>query len=452
MLLNIAQAYAQDDMNILRDEETEQDLKTMITPIFKQAGLSPDTVKFIIVQSNELNAFVAGGQNIFLYTNLILNTDNPEELIGVIAHETGHIADGHLFRGAQDMQHLSMEAILGQLMGVAVGIAGHHPDAGMAVSSASNSILTRTMLRHTRTQEGSADRAGVRFLQGAGLPVTGFLSFMKKLESQELVPETEQSEYVQTHPLTQDRIDSLQHAVDEGPKGHTPPEWYEMHRRIKAKLLGYLFPDRSLADHDTSTATQYGHAVAWYRKHEPDKALATLDPLIKAEPQNPYFYELKGQILFDNGRIEEAVQAYAKAAQHAPFSGLIRTEYAQCLLESKQDQDQRLAEAVKQLNLALGAEKQSSEPHHLLAIAYGKQGHEGLSRLQLAEEAMLDGNAAFAKREAGLAQHNLPRGTPAWQRASDILDLVSQTGRENNNQKKDIDFSLYGPQIQRRSF
>jgi len=425
-LLGIAQARAEDDMNILRDEETEQDLKTMITPIFRQAGLSPDTVKFIVVQSNELNAFVAGGQNIFLYTDLILKTENPEELFGVIAHESGHIADGHLFRGKQDMQHLSTEAILTQLMGVAVGIAGRSTDAAVAVGSAGNSILTRTLLRHTRTQEGSADRAGVRFLQGAGLPVTGFLSFMKKLESQELVPETEQSEYVQTHPLTQDRIESLQHAVDDGPKGHTPPEWAEMHRRIKAKLLGYLFPDRSLADRDTSTAAEYGHAIAWYRKNEPDKALATVEPLIKAEPQNPYFYELKGQILFDSGRVDDSASAYAKAAQYAPFSGLIRTSYAQSLLESKHNQSEHLAEAVKQLNLALDSEKQSSEPHHLLAIAYGKQGQEGLSRLQLAEEAMLDGNAAFAKREAGLARTKLTRGTPAWQRANDILDIASQ--------------------------
>ncbi len=435
-LVSVTHAHAADDMNILRDEETEQDLKTMITPIFKQAGLSPDTVKFIIVESNELNAFVAGGQNIFLYTELILKTDNPEELIGVIAHESGHIADGHLFRGRTDMQHLSTEAILGQLLGVAVAIGGHAPQGGMAVSSASDSLLMRTLLRHTRTQEGSADRAGVRFLQGAGLPVTGFLSFMKKLASQELIPETEQSEYVQTHPLTQDRIESLQHAVDDGPKGHTPPEWAEMHRRIKAKLLGYLFPDKALQDKDTSVATQYGHAIAWFRKNEPDKALAALEPLITAEPQNPYFYELKGQILFDSGRIEDSVQAYAKAAALAPFSGLIRIAYAQSLLESKAQQEERLSEAVKQLNFALDEEKQSSEPHHLLAIAYGKQKQEGLSRLQLAEEALLQGNSPFAKREAGLARVKLTRGTPAWQRATDILDVASQDDKGNNKSEK----------------
>ncbi len=439
-VIGVGRAYADDDMSILRDEETEQALKTMITPIFKQAGLSPDTVKFIIVQSNEMNAFVAGGQNIFLYTDLILKTDNPEELFGVIAHETGHIADGHLFRGKMDMDHLSTEAILSNLLGVAVAIAGRSPGAGTAISSASDSVLTRTLLRHTRTQEGSADRAGVRFLQGAGLPVTGLLSFMKKLESQELIPETEQSEYVQTHPLTQDRVEALQHAVDEGPPGHTPPEWIELHRRLKAKLLGYLFPDRSLQDTGAAPATQYGHVVAWFRKNQPDKALATLDPLIKAEPNNPYFYELKGQIQYENGHIEDSIQSYSRAAELAPFSGLIRIAYAQSLLESKPEshekQNERLAEAIRQLNAALDAEKQASEPHHMLAIAYGKQGQEGMSRLQLAEEALLQNNAAFARREAQLARVNLKKGTPAYQRAMDILDLVSQSDRGDNKSEK----------------
>jgi predicted Zn-dependent protease len=433
----ITQARAADE-NILRDEETEQYLKTMVTPIFKQAGLSPDTVKFVIVQSNEMNAFVAGGQNIFLYTDLILKTDNPEELLGVIAHETGHIADGHLFRGKQDMEHLSTEAILTQLLGVAVAIAGRSPQGGMAVSSASDTLLTRTLLRHTRTQEGSADRAGVRFLEGAGLPVTGFYSFMKKLESQELIPENEQSEYVQTHPLTQDRVDSLQHAVEEAPAGtHIPPGWADMHARLKAKLLGYLFPDRQLQDKDTSVPTQYGHAVAWFRKNQPDKALAAVDPLIKAEPNNPYFNELKGQILFDNGHVEESIAPYAKAVALAPFSGLIRISYAQSLLESKEKKNERIAEAIKQLNAALDIEKQASEPHHMLAIAYGKQGQIGLSSLHLAEEALLENNADFARREAGLAKANLKKGTPAYQRATDILDLVYKDKAENKSKKSD---------------
>ncbi|MBU6474665.1 MAG: M48 family metalloprotease [Alphaproteobacteria bacterium] len=430
--VGVARAYAQagGGMVILRDAETEHDLKTMMTPVFKQAGLVPDNVNIIIVESDEMNSFVAGGQNIFLYTRLILDTSNAAELLGVMAHETGHIADGHLFRGAIDASNLSVEAILADLLGVAVGIAGRSPDAGIAIGAGGNNMVSRLYLRHTRTQEGSADRAGVRFLQGAGLPVTGFLSFMKKLASQELLPETEQSAYLQTHPLTQDRIDALQHAVDTGPPGKIPPGWDEMHARIVAKLRGYLYPNRELAIHDNSIATRYGHAVAWFRNDRPDKALDTLAPLIKAEPQNPFFEELKGQILYENGHIEESIPPYAEAVKLAPWSGLIRIAYAQSLLQSHEDVKARLAEAVRQLDLSLETEKQNPEARHLLAIAYGKQGDIGQSRLQLAEEAVLENNAAFARREAALAKMLLKKGTPSFQRAQDILDLLGHEGKK----------------------
>lgn len=438
-LFATAPAFADDGLSLLRDEETEQYLKTMSTPIFKQAGLSPETVKFVLVDSLEMNAFVAGGQNIFLYTDLILKTDNPEELLGVIAHETGHIADGHLFRGRMESSNMSMQAILTQVLGAAVAIGARAPEAGIAISSASNSLLMRTMLRHTRTQEGSADRAGVRYLEGSGLPVTGFLSFMKKLGAQELIPESEQSEYVQTHPLTQDRIDSLAHAVEEGAPGQVPPDWVEMHKRLKAKLLGYLFPDRMLLEKDSSVATQYGRAVAYFRKHQLDLALETLAPLIKNEPKNAYFHELKGQMLMENGRIDDAIAAYGEAAKLAPAAGLIRIAYAHSLLESRTDKEARTAESIRQLTAALQSESQSPDLHHMLAIAYGKQGQEGLSRLNLAEEALLLNKQDFAKREALLAKTHLKAGTPAYQRALDILHVMDKEKdrRPDGDDKKD---------------
>jgi len=419
-------------LNIIRDEEIEQSLKIIAKPVFNQAGLSADTVKFVLVESPELNAFVAGGQNIFLYTRLILETENPAELFGVIAHETGHIADGHLFRVQAEMSNLSLQAMLASIVGIAVAIGARAPDAGMAIGSLGSSLTTREFLRHTRTQEGSADQAGVRFLRAAHLPVTGFLSFMKKLEKQELLPESQQSQYVLTHPLSQDRVDFLQHVVDEAPQAKMPPAWDELHRRIKAKLQGYLFPDRALREKADSTAARYGRAIAWFRKGQAEKALALLDPLLQEEPENPYFHELKGQILLENGRIEEAVPVYARAVELAPFSGLIRIAYAHCLLEAKENKDERRAEAVKQLTLALEKERQMPEPHYLLAIAYGKQGQEGLSRLHLAEEALLQNKPDFAKREASLARANLKKDTPAYMRAEDILNAV-----EKNDVKKE---------------
>lgn len=422
------------EMSLLRDEEIEQELKTMTSSVFEAAGLSPQTVKFVIVDDPSLNAFVAGGQNIFLHTGLILETKNPAELIGVIAHETGHIAGGHLFRIEGEVSNLSLETILANVIGVAIAIGARAPDVGMAVGSASSSLATRRMLRHTRTQEGSADQAGVRFLTEAHLPISGFLSFMKKLQSQELLPESQQSEYVQTHPLTQDRVEVLQHLVDEKPRGATPPAWDELHLRIKAKLQGYLFPNRALQDRGTSIASEYSHAIAWFRRGQIDKAMPILDGLIKKEPENPYFYELKGQILFENGRIEDAVAAYRQAVTLAPFSGLIRIAYAHSLLESKTDTRRHQEEAVRQLTLALQKEKQSSDAQHFLGIAYGQLGQEGLSRLHLAEEALMQGKKDFAKREAGIALSQLPKNSAAALRAKDILEVVA---KDKKDKKRD---------------
>ena len=407
-------------LTILRDEETEQALKSMSRPVFEQAGLAPNDVRFIIVNDSSLNAFVAGGQNIFIHTGLVLETETAEELLGVIAHEAGHIASGHLFRGRNEAAGLSIQAFLANLLGIAVAIGTQTPGAGIAIGSASNTIAMRTLLRHTRTDEGSADQAGVRFLRSANLPITGLLGFMKKLESQELLPESQQSEYVRTHPLTQDRVEAVQHAVDTSPPGSSPPEWKELHQRMKAKLLGYLFPDKALLVKDESIAARYGRAQAHFRKGQSEKALAEMAGLLKAEPKNPYFHELRGQILFDAGKIEEAVKAYAEAAALAPLSALIRLSYAQSLLESKQDKAARLNEAIKQLTAALDIEKRISEPHRMLAIAYGKRGQEGLSRLHLAEEALMLGKPDFAKREATLAMANLQKSTPAYLRAEDI--------------------------------
>lgn len=434
-LLIIHPSYAGEGLSLIRDEEIEQNLKIMSRPVFDQGGLSAETVRFVLVDNPELNAFVAGGQNIFLHTGLILETQSPDELLGVIAHESGHIAGGHLFRGQAEMANMSLQAMFASILGVAVAIGVGAPDAGIAIGSAGSSIAGRDFLRHTRTQEGSADQAGVRFLTGARLPVAGFLRFMEKLESQELLPESEQSQYVRTHPLTQDRVDFLRRMSAENPPGEVLSGWNERHRRIKAKLTGYLFPDRALQDKDASVAAEYARAIAWFRKGQSDKALSLLELLLRTEPDNPYFHELKGQILFERGAIGKSITAYARAVELAPFSGLIRIAYAHSLLESKDNQEANLNEAVDQLTHALSRETKSAEPHYLLAVAYGKQGKKGLSRLHLAEEALMQNRRAFAKREAGLAKAALKKGTPAWQRAADILEMAKKNGQ--STQEKD---------------
>ncbi len=421
-------------MGVIRDEEVEQTLRTFSRPVFDQAGLSPSAVKFILIDQNDLNAFVAGGQNIFVFTGLILRTKSPAELFGVIAHETGHIANGDLIRMRAEMEDLSFQVMAATLLGIAVGAAAGSGEAGVAVLSAAGSIGQRAALRHSRIQETAADQSAVAYLKGARMPVSGLVSFMETLADQELLPESQQTEYVRTHPLTRDRIASLENAAANYKGGSVPAEWAGLHARMVAKLKGFLMPDQALLDKGTSVAARYGRSIALYRKGRIDEALKLLAPLIKEEPRNPYFLELKGQMLFEYGRIDEAIPAYAKSVELAPESGLIRAAYGHALLESGSDTQKHYAEAVKQFERALQSEPKDIKTHHFLAIAYGKQGQEGLSRLHLAEEQLLRRKTDYAIREAKLAQQSLVKNSASWIRAGDILDAAR---RQKKQDKKD---------------
>ncbi len=408
-------------MQIIRDDEIEDTLRTFARPIFEQAGLSPSTVRIIMIQDPTLNAFVAGGQNIFFHTGLLMQVKNPAELVGVIAHESGHIASGHLARSRIEADNLTAQAWLAQVLGFAVAIGAKSGEAAMAAASASQSIALRSMLRHSRIQEGAADQSGVRFLQDAGLPVEGFMTFMEQLASQELLPESQQSEYVRTHPISQDRVDFLRNIIATSPgHGQIPAGWDAKLARMQAKLEAYLLPDRALMKRGNDTTGRYAQAIAWYRKGDIPKALTLADGIIADEPDNPYFYELKGEMLFENGKVTPALTAYAKAAELAPKAGLIAAAYGHALLEAG-----KLDQAVSQLQRALQIEPKQSMTHQFLAMAYGRQGKEGLSRLHLAERSLLQGKFKSARTEANLALNALPKTGASRQRALDILDAAA---------------------------
>jgi predicted Zn-dependent protease len=430
--LLLSAADAQANMRFIRDQETEDALHLFSRPIFQQAGLSPSAVRFILVEDDSLNAFVAGGQNIFIHTGLLLETTDIAELLGVIAHETGHIASGHLFRTQMAVDDITMQSMLINILGLAAAIGAGSGDAAGAAMTAGSTFAQRSFFKHSRVQESSADQSGVRYLKDAHLPLEGFLSFMGKLSSQELLPESQQSEYVRTHPLTRDRIDFLQNTVDgQRSKGQVPPEWIDIHARLRAKLYGYLFPERAINNTGADIASRYGRTIALYRRGRTAEALAETDKLIAAENKNPWFYELKGQILFENGNVSEAVAPYKNAVTYAPHSGLLRQAYAHALLESKGG-DKALQEAVEQLKTSLRTEPYQARTHRLLATAYGRLGDKGMSHLHLAEEAYIRRNFSFARREIVLAQKTLPKNSPAWLRAEDIMAEIRKKDQKKN--------------------
>ncbi len=415
---------------IIRDTEIEASMKEWLEPVFKAAGMSQDQVKIIMVQDDQMNAFVAGGANIFLYTGLLQSTDNPGELIGVVAHELGHITGGHLIRGRERMEQASYESILGMVLGAGAAIATGDGGAMAAVSSGANSMAQRRFLSYARAFEASADQAALQYMNAAKINPTGLKTFMQKLEGQELRPTSQQSEYIRTHPLTRDRVSSIAARVQESPYKNTPlpKEWVEQHKMMRAKLIGFITPEQVAwvyDDNDKSIEAMTARTIAAYRLNTIKLATKGVDELIERQPQNPYFYELKGQMLVDFGRVKEALPAYQKAISLKPDAALIRIPLAHSQIETAGNDEKILKSAIDNLKIALKDEPRSTRVHRLMATAYGRMGDQPRARLHLAEEALLLGKIDDAKSKAQSAQTQLKQGSPDWIRAEDILSVVN---------------------------
>ena len=431
------------DIEIVRDAEIEDTLHYFARPIFLAARLKPDDVRIILVQSEEINAFVAGGMNMFIFTRLILMTDTPQQLIGVMAHETGHIAGGHLARRGEGEENATILSILATVMGVAasVGSRGAGAGAGGAMEGG-QAIGMASLLAFSRTQEASADQAGITFLERSGMSPVGLYEFLGKLAGQEALPENRQVEYTRTHPLTGDRIAAVKYATDRWGTVDKKdlPEMQSRYDRMKAKLLGYLQPSaalRKFGKHEASIAGRYGRAYALYRSNQAGPAMELMDQLIKEEPENPYFHEFKGQMLFETGQVKDSVAPYLQAVKYAPKSGLIEEEAAHSIVEADSgDNDQ----AISLLTDAARSESDDPFIYHLLATVYGRQHNMGAVHLNLAEEALLDQKTGLARREAHMAMNLTPVGSHDYLRAQDIIDsskpLKSDGSIDESREKK----------------
>lgn len=433
VLLSASHALAQNAPVLIRDTEIEESLKLWSEPLFEVAGLSSGSVNIILIKNPQLNAFVAGGANIFLYTGLILRTETPEELIGVIAHELGHITGGHLVAQRDALERASYESIIGTILGLGAAVATGNAGAAAAISAGTQSTALRRFLSHSRVQESAADQAAITYLEGAKINPSGMSSFLEKLESEELLPSHQQSAYTRTHPITTNRIEALQRRIDksEFKDASVPALWKEQHTRMKAKLLGFLNPGQVpwvISDHNKSIAAHYARAIAAYRNGYFDQSLAIMDAILKAEPKNAYFYELKGQILLDYGKVEEAIASYRKAIAIKPSAPLIQLALAHAMLESRND-EKYLDEAIASLKIVLQEESRSARAHRLIATAYGQQGKEPQAKLHLAEEAILQRRYPYAKRLLETALQNFKEDSSDWIKAKDALTYIeNQSG------------------------
>lgn len=423
-------AMAQRQLSLVRDAEIETIIRGYAEPLFQVAGVSPQAVTIFLVNDRSLNAFVSGGQNLFVHTGLLISAQNANEIIGVLAHETGHIAGGHIARGQDAIAAAQRTAILTTLLGLAAAVASGDGRAGAAIVSGGVTAAERTFLSYTRSMENAADQAAASYLDQVGMSAAGLLSFFERLQDQELLPASRQVEYVRTHPLTRDRIDFLRAHVARSrmTDAPTPPAFDEQFRRMQAKLVGFLHPEialRRYAADDPAPAVQYGRAIALYRQGRVDEALTAMDRLLAAEPNNPYFNEVVGQILLENGRVGDARAYYERAARQLPNEPLILVALAQTKLAGGDDAD--LEGAIEDLTRAVSLPgRTSSFTWRLLATAYGRAGDLGMSAVALAEEALIQGDYEVARRQAQRAQQIVARGSGGWLRADDIRRVAEE--------------------------
>jgi predicted Zn-dependent protease len=432
LALQAVPARAQDEgMSLIRDTEIEEILHRDADPILKAAGIEPRNVQILLIGSKELNAF-AGPKTMGINTGLILESEVPNELQGVIGHEVGHLAAGHSARSGE-MNAAGMKPFLLTMgLGVLAALAGSGDAAAGLITSAPY-FGTLGAMGYSREQEGRADQAGATLLEKAGISAKGLADFFDKFRYQEVFDQSRRFAYFRSHPLSSDRIESLRTRVATLPHygDKDSPEAVAEHAVMKAKLDGFINPQVSIvkyAETDKSYPARYARAIAYYQMKEPDKALRLIDALLAEQPDNPYLWELKGQVLFEFGRAAEAEQPQRKSVGLKPDAPLLRVNLGQTLIAL--DDKAKVAEGIAELRKSLNKDDENAVAWRLLAEGYDKAGEDGLARLATAEYNYNVGDIRQARIFAMRAREMLPKNTPEWRRATDIV-LVSKPSKED---------------------
>lgn len=430
--------------SILRDAETEQFLRDIGEPLMQAAKLDPRSVQIMLINDPEINAFAGGGQNVFFNSGLLIRATDVLELQGVMAHELGHVAAGHNVRFGEGAGPATNISLLSMVLAGALMAAGGG-DAGMAVMMAGQQAATGKFLAFTRDQESRTDQAGARFLAEAGVDGSGMLSFFRQLEGDEYrLAIRQDNSYNRTHPLNRERIAALEDVVSRSPaygKG-ADPVLQARYQRIRGKLIGYLSePEHTFNAYpptDTSDAGHYARAYAYHKSALPDKALAEVDAMLARAPDDPYVLEMKGQILLESGKVEEALPPLRLATRYTRGEPLIAAMLGHALVQAgeRTGDNEKFTEAETVLRQALGRDRDNPFAWLQLGTIYERQGDKPRAALASAEMLTLAGrDPRRVNYAARTAVDGLPRGTPEWLRAQDIL-VISQNQIENMQRKK----------------
>jgi predicted Zn-dependent protease len=426
----VTSAKAQ-SLSFIRDAEIEATLKRMSTPVFRAASMAPDSIRIFIVNDKSLNAFVVA-RNMVFHTGLLTKLESPEELYGVIAHETAHIAAGHAVQRAGAVRQATGPVILSVILGIAAAAAGQG-GAGAAIIAGGQTVAQRGFLKYTRGQESSADQAAIGYLESLPVDPKGMLTTLERLKAVEIVSLGRRDPYANTHPLSGQRIALLERRVNSSSARGYPAtaEIRYWHQRMRAKLRGFLDnPVRVLSEVDRSDRSETAmimRAVAHHRSSDLRNALREVDGLIAARPNDAYYHELRGQFLFESARPRDAVASYRRAVALAPDEPLIQVAYARALLALDEPS------ATQQARTALLAATRSDDLHteawRSLSVAEARLGNDLGASLATAEFQAQTGSFDAAERNARRVQNGSPTGSPGWIRAGDIIAAVERARR-----------------------
>ncbi|MBR0757663.1 M48 family metallopeptidase [Bradyrhizobium jicamae] len=428
---------------VLRDTETEQLLREYTRPILRAAGLEKQNIQMVIINDGSFNAFVADGRRIFVNYGAILQSETPNQIIGVLAHETGHLAGGHLAKLREQLAQAQTQMIIAMLLGagaIAAGAKGNSGNglssAGAAAMSAPAEVIRRTLLSYQRQQEENADRAGVKFLTATQQSPKGMYETFKRFTDESLFAARGADPYLQSHPMPIDRVQALEEFA------HTSPYWDKKddpalqlrHDMVRAKISGFMERQdtvyRRYPLSNNSLPARYARAITTYLHGDLRSAIAQIDGLIQVQPNNPYFYELRGQALIEGGHPAEAIAPLRKAVAMSGNAPLIEMMLGQALVAS--DNKALTDEAIGILRAAVARETEAPMGYSQLAMAYGRKGDYAQADLASAQAAYLRGDSKTARDLASRAKTRFAIGTPGWVKADDIVSAKPMPGSKNN--------------------
>ncbi len=418
---------------VLRDTESEQLLRDYTRPILRAAGMEKQNIQMVIINESVFNAFVADGRRIFVNYGAMMQSETPNQIIGVLAHETGHLAGGHLSKLREQLATAQTQMIIAMLIGAGALVAGAKSggsnngltSAGAAAMSAPQEVIRRTLLSYVRQQEENADRAGVKFLTATGQSAKGMYETFRRFTNESLFAARGSDPYVQSHPMPAERVAALEELARSSQywEKKDDPALQLRHDMVRAKISGFMERQdtvyRRYPLSNNTLPARYAHAIATYRHGDLRNAVAQIDGLIQLQPTNPYFHELRGQALLEGGKAVEAIAPLRKAVQLSNNAPLIEMLLGQALVAA--NNAAYTEEAIAILRSAVGREAEAPIGYTQLAMAYGRKGDYAQADLASAQAAYLRGDTKTARDLASRAKTRFAIGTPGWVKADDIV-------------------------------